>query len=305
MTEVSSLPALTALADDDEFLVTDKSDATGSPQGTSKKVTTSRIRNAMAKGNVLYHGADPTGLVSSSAAFQSAVDSGHPLVGPPGNYYLPTVVHITRPMRITLAGGMFTGFITDPTEPDEPIWIPKATEACRLFTNADNSLFSVEAEQVHATGGVFDYTGVTAQTKYALHYPAIGHHEDIPPGTGIAGWGGTWKDFVYLGNHAAARSGLNTAGAVFIQFLGQTFNNGYWHDLEFEGLLRGAGLGVYANERDPTYGHWANSCDFYLTARLLSPSHCQQVDHRMSDKGPSSSQSDVCHAGGIARNLHD
>ena len=253
---VTELPPLSSLDADDVLFCVDVSDTTDSPQGTSKRVLAGNL--ATSAGNVLVHGADPTGAVSSSQAFQDAVDSGHPVYAPPGKYYFDSQVTITGPLVITLARGGLTGW--DYGDGSGPDYVATDEESCRIYTDADIYFFEVRSSNVIGSGGVFDYQGVNNVTKAPLYYPAaaVKESEDNPNG-----WSGEWLDFLVIGDHFYLRDGTNNLKGLYVDFENQTDFFQYWTHMKWRFRAYGCDIAFYANPRNDALagGQFANNWD--------------------------------------------
>lgn len=260
MTKIPDFSNLKVPALADALVINDRSDTTHSAAGTTKHILPGDLLGT--PGDVRLYGADPyenSPINSSSAAFQAAVDSGHPVIVPPGDYYFDVEVVITRPTTILMAGGvkaLRTGW--DNGDLQGPFWSKNSVKGdqARIWTDQNINFFNIQAEMVYGYGGHFDRQSIVNDTHAALYYPAIGTR---PSDGNPAGWGGGWLDFFVTGNYDELIAGTNLGRGVFCEFTGTTVDNGYWTHMHWRYECRGLDYGFYANARDATYDHWANT----------------------------------------------
>ncbi len=134
-------------------------------------------------GNVLRYGADPTGAVSSAAAFQAAHDGlgsrGGLIRVPAGDYYLPTTVTFTVPIKM----------VGDGTS------IKNDLGASRLITDGSNFIFTITPSPVNVSyefhsllfqdTGTTSAGGITFTAGSARHLFSMCSFEDFNVGIGI------------------------------------------------------------------------------------------------------------------------
>lgn len=130
--------------------------------------------------SVLDFGADPTGVVNATAAFQAAVDSLDPTGGtvyaPKGTYLLNTVVFPTEPITVNLCGDGIGATILQMASPTDPVIQSKGAHDGTPNIRSNGNVISGFSVKAHASGSPsnLNHIAIDAQGFAATRFEKIG-----------------------------------------------------------------------------------------------------------------------------------
>lgn len=259
LAETDAIYIVTGLPDNPVSERTTRGALTGWPQTASELLDNIWPTNIKyLPGSANRYGADPTGLVDSAPAFQTAVASNYEVTAVGGNYLMSSTVVISKPKILDFGLSTQTGFDGGNGQPAYDIG-----EQVRFMLVTDINVFEIQVGWVKGRGGCFDLQGVAAPTKAVFYYPAVSNGRSSGGVGDYAGWGGGWTNFTVLGNLGALPTGTG-ADAIFFDFANQSVNNAYWTTLKFQGQISGANRAFYANAKNGAITQWSNSISLDL-----------------------------------------
>jgi hypothetical protein len=130
--------------------------------------------------SVLDFGADPTGAVNATQAFQAAIDSlgvgGGTIYAPKGTYLLDTVVFPTEPTVINFYGDGIGATILQMATPTNPIFQSKGIADGVPFIRSNGNIISSFSIKAHASGSYSNLNHIAIDTQgfAAVRFEKIG-----------------------------------------------------------------------------------------------------------------------------------
>ena len=142
------------------------------------KVSYSMITGAQV--NVLDFGADKTGVINATTAFQAAINSlgvgGGTVYAPKGTYLLDTVVFPTEPTVINFYGEGIGATILQMATPTNPIFRSRGVADAVPFIRSNGNIISNFSVKAHASGSYSNLNHIAIDTQgfAAVRFEKIG-----------------------------------------------------------------------------------------------------------------------------------
>lgn len=278
--KVSQLDPATAIVGGDYLYIVKSVD--GTPTSFKAPVSAlSSLLNSSSLGNVLWFGADPTGVEDSTAAFQAAIDSDYAVYVPYGDYRIDGELVIDQYGKIIVTERGAIPIFRYWAAPDQAPFSGAVGSRCRFFKDNDSentNFFKIRSGYAAIMGfPVFDVTERDSEVynKAAILYApnednAIAGELVVNPQPRM--WGG-WLEIIVINDPDIASNAGEGINCVEADWGDPETDGGYMVMQEWEIYGQNVRYGVYLGEREDDAGQFANT----LRAKLYLDGFKQAV----------------------------